>query len=252
MDTNQTIDGVSRRMLTALLCQVSEFHNRALVDELRALLDAPVCKTPSGSACPGDGVGSCNKCQAAQPQGEGEPVAYDPAKENKQFEAWARTQSQVDLRLCDIGLYYERQTGLAHDAWQHREKLAEQPAPVAIVGAKSEGFGQGLSIQDWFVKGYEHPDADKTKCERALFESFCHDGNRLGTSQNHRTDGSYDEIDTQAAWEAWQVRAKMEKQVAVVLPDRKCDRKLGQALMENYRSGWNACLDELKRLNPSL
>jgi len=59
---------------------------------------------------------------AAQPQGE--PVAYDPAKENKQFEAWARTQSQVDLRLCDIGLYYARKTGLAHDAWQHRAKLA--------------------------------------------------------------------------------------------------------------------------------
>jgi len=68
---------------------------------------------------------------AAQPQGE--PVAYDQAKENKLFEDWARTQCDVSLRLCDIGLYYQRDTGLAHDAWQHRAKLAEQPAPVVVV-----------------------------------------------------------------------------------------------------------------------
>ena len=72
-----------------------------------------------------------NETLMQRPQGE--PVAYDPAKENKQFEAWARTQSQVDLRLCDIGLYYERQTGLAHDAWQHRAKTEQQSAPAAVV-----------------------------------------------------------------------------------------------------------------------
>ena len=45
------------------------------------------------------------------------------------------------------------------------------------------------------------------------------------------------------------VTAEQPAPVAVVLPERKCDRKLGQALMENYRSGWNACLDEVTRLN---
>ena len=41
MTNNPTIDGVSRRMLTALLCHVSALENRALVGELRSLLDAP-------------------------------------------------------------------------------------------------------------------------------------------------------------------------------------------------------------------
>ncbi|MDU9039950.1 hypothetical protein NHG97_14730 [Pseudomonas corrugata] len=66
-------------------------------------------------------------------KGQLEPVAYDQAKENKLFEAWALTQSDVSLRLCDIGLYYQRDTGLTHDAWQYRAKIAEQPAPVAVV-----------------------------------------------------------------------------------------------------------------------
>lgn len=42
MTTNQTINGVPHKMLTAILCKLDEFNNRALVGELRALLDAPV------------------------------------------------------------------------------------------------------------------------------------------------------------------------------------------------------------------
>lgn len=49
--------------------------------------------------------------------------AVDQSKENKMFEAWAKTQSSVSLRLCDIGLYLSRETGLAHDAWQARSCL---------------------------------------------------------------------------------------------------------------------------------
>ena len=147
MSHNQTIDGVSRKSLEQALKLAAVFDDggdgsdaesaRGVVWILRGVLDAPAC-----SACndtgrvhePGCEPGACTAClekPAAQPQCE--PVAYDPAKENKQFEAWARTQSQVDLRLCDIGLYYERQTGLAHDAWQHRAKLADQPESVAVV-----------------------------------------------------------------------------------------------------------------------
>ena len=40
-----------------------------------------------------------------------------------------------------------------------------------------------------------------------------------------------------------------EQSVALVMPARKCERKLGQAFMENYRNGWNDCLDEVARLN---
>lgn len=136
MTTTQTIDGVSRELLASFAAYVQDSPNaimRAKVKELRAVLDAePVmCHGCMAESVSPDHFDSAGKCKAAQPQGE--PVEYDPAKENKQFEVWARTQSQVDLRLCDIGLYYERQTGLAHDAWQHRAKLAEQLAPVAVV-----------------------------------------------------------------------------------------------------------------------
>ncbi|RVD77068.1 hypothetical protein [Pseudomonas koreensis] len=67
MTNNPTIDGVPRRMLTALLCHVSEFENRALVDELRALLDAPAverqvakcgqCGSTSAEICNQNGCG---------------------------------------------------------------------------------------------------------------------------------------------------------------------------------------------------
>ena len=46
-------------------------------DELRALLDQPACTTPSGKTCPGDGVGACAKCPAAQHQGEPEPCSHE-------------------------------------------------------------------------------------------------------------------------------------------------------------------------------
>lgn len=85
MTTNQTIDGVliSRELLERILSyawfpsgDVTVFDLRLTDREkLRALLDAPLCKAPSGASCPGDGVGSCKKCPAAQPQGE--PYAYE-------------------------------------------------------------------------------------------------------------------------------------------------------------------------------
>ncbi|MFI7799650.1 hypothetical protein PSFL_07330 [Pseudomonas sp. DD1] len=148
--TNQTIDGVPRHTLRLALAGIEYLALRAddigtssvqLAAELRTLLDAPPrcpdcgyteqdCREQMDHYLCGLPEPAPANNPAAQPQGE--QSAYDPAKENKQFEAWARTQSQVDLRLCDIGLYYERETGLAHDAWQHRAKLAEQPAPVAL------------------------------------------------------------------------------------------------------------------------
>lgn len=42
MKHNQTIDGVPRKILTAILCELDEFNNRALVVELRGLLDREV------------------------------------------------------------------------------------------------------------------------------------------------------------------------------------------------------------------
>ncbi|AZP72830.1 hypothetical protein EJJ20_29955 [Pseudomonas poae] len=146
MTTNQTIDGVPRELLQRWLDNAEFFNHldgmsmssidaarkddEKILEELRALMDRDKVNNRKM------GLVQFFEAHPIKPatQLQGEPVAYDPAKENKQFEAWARTQSQVELRLCDIGLYYERQTGLAHDAWQHRAKLyADQPAPVAVV-----------------------------------------------------------------------------------------------------------------------
>lgn len=65
-----------------------------------------------------------------------------PAGEREAFEIWARKPDngtgKLDLRLCDIGLYYRRETGTAWDgfqagaAWQ-RGQSAGVPAGYALV-----------------------------------------------------------------------------------------------------------------------
>ena len=172
MSDNQTIDGVSRKSLEQSLKLAALFDDGGVVWILRALLDAEPEDYPPCDYCgivpayhPWHGSGplagaesphihACNECRhlLPAPQPKGEPVAYDPAKENKQFEAWARTQSQVDLRLCDIGLYYERQTGLAHDAWQHRAKLADQPESVAVVLPERSNQDYAIEHAEYMAK----------------------------------------------------------------------------------------------------
>lgn len=102
-------------------------------------------------------------------QAQGDPVAYDPAKETKQFEAWARAQPQVDLRLCDIGLYYARQTGLAHDAWQHRAKLAEQPAPGAVALGDRSLESYAIEHAEYMAKSADDVLAQAQAYGMALF-----------------------------------------------------------------------------------
>ncbi|WP_047304853.1 hypothetical protein [Pseudomonas fluorescens] len=46
---------------------------------------------------------------------------------------------------------------------------------------------------------------------------------------------------------------KLKKQpapVAVVLPERKIHRDQGSTALDRESDGWNACLEEVKRLNP--
>lgn len=149
MTTNQTIDGVPRELVCMTIDLLQDLRRGTAIERrLRALLDAQHLVCSNGILCQNSKCAECggNGSYRPAPQPQGEPAAYDPAKENKQFEAWARTQSLVDLRLCDIGLYYERQTGLAHDAWQYRAKLAEQPAP------------QGEPVA-WMFKYLSHSDS---------------------------------------------------------------------------------------------
>lgn len=62
--------------------------------------------------------GNLEKLKASPPA----PVAV--VDENSEFEKWAKTQSEInDLRIDEIGLYYNLKTGIAHDAWQARACL---------------------------------------------------------------------------------------------------------------------------------
>ena len=106
MTTNQTIDGVSRRMLTALLCHVSELENRALVDELRALLDKEVT---------GDS-------RAPQPQGE--PVAWKTGSITWAYEPDARRHGN-QYEVTVVPLYAEQTAPVAVALPERREVAGE-------------------------------------------------------------------------------------------------------------------------------
>lgn len=138
---------------------VSEVHYDAALAELRALLDKDVdrpecsgnpescpenegfgcckentCIAPSGDICPGDGVGKCKKCPAAQHQGE--PVALD---ENQSFAKWMHETVEFTHHGDKVSKIQRRdivepsEEKWAFEAWKGRAKLAEQPAPVAVV-----------------------------------------------------------------------------------------------------------------------
>lgn len=173
MTTNQTIDGVPRELLERLIdsyaCHDNNPHchlssDQEAIDDLRALLDAPACKTchdqgevPTGETTyqghwqpPEPVMESCPECggePAAQPQGE--PVA------------WEVTGGGVKP-----GLFTFKPGWAADDSAYTVRALvyAEQPSPVAVVHPfaekvirKLERFqecaddGQGADIgRHWF------------------------------------------------------------------------------------------------------
>ncbi len=143
MTTNQTIDGVSRRMLTALLCHVSELENRALVDELRALLDAAPhgwkpcspellesgvdCATaPRWSAKEWDGHSHWHPAPAAQPQGG--PFAWW---------CWNPGMGPNGTDAVFVSASHPKEQIVENHSWNKviadQPLYAEQPAPVTVV-----------------------------------------------------------------------------------------------------------------------
>lgn len=179
MTTNQTIDGVSRRMLTALLCHVSELENRALVDELRALLDAAPhgwkpcspellesgvdCATaPRWSAKEWDGHSHWHPAPAAQPQGE--PVAWTYCPECGCEEIHHQQGRHKQCAECHQEWFSD--LDYSDVVRGHLKKLkAERPAPVSVV--LPERLQQVLKFLDgaenldghWF--GEPHPSGRK-------------------------------------------------------------------------------------------
>lgn len=125
MTTNQTINGVPRELaLRLLLGGGSELVNAR--KELRALLDAPVCKTCGDSGWVPEPFSirenmlECPECKPdAQPQGE--PVAWQYA-------------SALDVRPGGaFGMTVKARNSRSIIRFETRPLYAEQPAPVAVV-----------------------------------------------------------------------------------------------------------------------
>lgn len=184
--TNQTIDGVPglRSLIERVTSQdlgMSAKKDRAeAAHELRALLPAPTCETPRGSACPGDGVGLCKKCPAAQPQGE--PVSSKPFR--------------ILVRCC------------------------HGPVSKQIEKANESTWPDIESARQYF--GAER-EVDSDRASRLVYIS-------------------------PGEWFATPLYAEQPAPVAVVMPERLPGDD-GVCTESHYASGWNDCLDELKRLN---
>ncbi len=166
MTTNQTIDGVPRELLERMLDSALAYEHVQGddLDELRALLDAPACKTCCGQGEifvskgkveshmltePEPIYRECPDCKpAAQPQGEPVTCATKSAPELWQvrffhgentstpgWEAWENLTVKysyagetIESRVKEIQGYIEQ--GYKYEL---RALYAEQPAPVAVV-----------------------------------------------------------------------------------------------------------------------
>ncbi|AMW64468.1 hypothetical protein QIT80_gp08 (endogenous virus) [Pseudomonas phage phiAH14a] len=172
MTTNQTIDGVPRARIQEIISDIERGGRLTAVEKLRALMDAPVCGACNGSGWidnlrpVGTQAMNCPDCKPAAQITNAQSRAAD-YKEQQAFNDWAWNKEGEAVGRMDG-------QAAAIEAWHARAKLAEQPAPVAVVlpGEKPEARAWG-----------------------------------------HDMGGNY---------------------------------------AEGHADGWNACLDELKRLNPSL
>ncbi|MBV4512681.1 hypothetical protein HU730_021825 [Pseudomonas sp. SWRI22] len=161
--TNQTIDGVMVLRAAVTLVRSNEAPAKdAAIRELRALLDAPACKTccDQGEIFVSKGkveshmltepdpiYRGCPDCKpAAQPQDE--PVACaicldlgDQCLECEEaaFVSWAnRHFASADYRKTNAGVYIQDWMRSAFAAWQARK--SEQPAPVAVALPERRDF----------------------------------------------------------------------------------------------------------------
>lgn len=133
MTTNQTINGVSRKLLSSLLAWLERANERnddgdiAEYVELRALLDAPACKMCGDSGWVPEPFSirenalECPKCKpAAKPQGE--PVSiYQAEFLGEGGGGWSDVEHAEYLSLR------------SSPEFRLRIVYAAQPAPVAVV-----------------------------------------------------------------------------------------------------------------------
>ena len=217
MTTNQTIGGVPRALLEWCYgnAMAIVYRNDPHVKELRALLDAPACKTPSGATCPGDGVGPCKNCPAAQLDA--------PALERKPF-GWFRTPK--DCPLQGMFLHYdpehgERDIQNALDFGFTVKRLYDRPAVQP----------RGVPVAFRFRWDYDHGNG------------WCRNAVRFVESMEHV------EHEDKSTWrDITPLYAEQPAPVAMMMPER---RAIGPnyPYLSDLDIEWNACLDEVARLN---
>ncbi|NWA11966.1 hypothetical protein [Pseudomonas gingeri] len=82
--------------LANLLEQVALENSRLQLRHAQG--DEPACNAPSGSACPGDGVGPCKKCPTSQPHGELERLNVALGHAVRQYQ---EMQDQAVLQMAE-------------------------------------------------------------------------------------------------------------------------------------------------------
>jgi hypothetical protein len=231
MTTNQTIDGVPRELLLRVLDPYRPRGQEKARKELRALLDAPAAPFILDGWSVDHSAGrpilmhnNCSVIEAEQAYGllsliraaaqpQGEPVAWLNVATGH-----VTTSAVVVMDWDD-------------EKEQVQSLYAEQPAPVAVsllsVRRYDRDSVSGHSDVEVALPEMTHYDHGPN-----LAEALARLAGRV--ARFHKLDAPT--LATQPA------------PVAVVLPERKEIDKYG----EFYDSGWNDCLDDLKRLNPSL
>jgi hypothetical protein len=210
MNTNQTIDGVSRVLLD--LCYRA--MKGAAKDELRALLDAPAAPDP------------------VQWDGVGLPPVGAVCEFGNDRIGWKKVRVTVRQRVPEPGeKALSKLVGgeaLFHGCAEHYRPLpAAQPQgePVAWMYRREGGECLGQLVQ---------MESDSLK---AMREGMMGPLQRILWPREDCID-----------WKP--LYAKQTAPVAVVLPERKREAtEESDIMVDCHNEGWNSCIDEVTRLN---
>ena len=208
MTANQTIDGVPREMLQRFAKYLDDgLHlsreEREILDELRALLDAPVeCR--------------CKRYGKSNPHWPC-PVHTESAQE----QALDELRALLDAARCDSC----DDSGDLIDLTGEWRGYCVCPIGVALKN-KPAAQPRGEPVA-WVV--FDNGFIDDHTVVKTVADEWAERG-----------------------FEVTPLYAEQPTPAAPPLPERKENHDSGPTLRKIQADGWNACLDELKRLNPSM
>lgn len=230
MTTNQTIDGVPRELLEDAAEAFAAIGMFERLQEMRALLDAPAC--PDCKVCVGSpllpkGCTIDNGQHEPATQHQGEPVAWRFRWDYDHGNGWCRNA----VRFVESMGHVEHED---KSTWRDITPLyAKQPAPVAV--EYKLHMGEALKV------------FEALKVSRISRKVEREDLGPMGATEIEAWStaiGVTLEMHTDMGGCTLIVRTAP---VEVVMPSvaythtEHCDTR--------FNAGWNACLDELKRLN---